>query len=640
MPSTKRGEPGPAALSKAALLVMVLTCWAGCFRQPDVNKMRCTKDCPKGTQCVRAKPTDEFGACRSIDAGLLTDGMVQDAGSKASDGGLGGSDGNADGSPSTGAGGASGQGGASSGMGGIGASSSVATPGGTTSLGGIGGTGNLGGTAGGGTSNLGGTPNPSAGTTSAGGTTPLGGTTSLGGLLSGGVSSKGGTTSSGGITGAGGTSSLLGGTTTTVSSTVPCTPKCDGKCGGPDSCNGTCPDNCSKPQTCGGGGVANVCGCKPQCEGKCGGDDGCNGLCRDNCQAPMTCGAVSPDICGCKPQCDGKCGGSDGCDSTCPNKCPAPQVCAGNGTPNKCETPPSCTEGSGATWTMVTKSASWPTNGGSTNCGMAYDSARDRVVYYLGQIFEWNPASNEWTSRMAETQPAFTSPAFVYDSERRKILLFGGNGQAGAGNETWEWDGTAGTWTRRTPSLAPPKTLDPYMAFDPVRARMVMVTSSNGNQQATWEWDGASWSEPLPAGGGTPNTIHQLHWDSVHERILGIVAGQASPEVWQWNPTNRTWTRLSFGCGPSSRSGEAVAYLPGRDQMVVFGGSEGSSLQDLWAWAPDGSSWRQYTQTSPWPGPHSGASFAYDSTRQRLVLFHGYGTSGFLDELWLLSFSP
>ena len=39
-----------------------------------------------------------------------------------------------------------------------------------------------------------------------------------------------------------------------------CTSDCTGRCGGSNDCAGTCPDNCVAPETCGGGGIPNVCG--------------------------------------------------------------------------------------------------------------------------------------------------------------------------------------------------------------------------------------------------------------------------------------------------------------------------------------------------------------------------------------------
>jgi hypothetical protein len=68
-----------------------------------------------------------------------------------------------------------------------------------------------------------------------------------------------------------------------ASVSVPCcTPVCDGRCGGPDSCGGSCPDRCASPDTCGGGGVPNVCGSPPD---RCGDgiDNDHNGICDDGC---------------------------------------------------------------------------------------------------------------------------------------------------------------------------------------------------------------------------------------------------------------------------------------------------------------------------------------------------------------------
>ncbi len=78
-----------------------------------------------------------------------------------------------------------------------------------------------------------------------------------------------------------------------------------------DACGGqlVCPTTCSAPQTCGGGGTANVCGCSPltqavACAGKnCGKvDDGCGAtLDCGSCGAgrPTCGGAGTANVCGC-----------------------------------------------------------------------------------------------------------------------------------------------------------------------------------------------------------------------------------------------------------------------------------------------------------------------------------------------------
>src|SRR5207253_6837 len=72
-----------------------------------------------------------------------------------------------------------------------------------------------------------------------------------------------------------------------------------------DNCGGTlnC-GTCTAPQTCGGGGVANVCGCTPTtCAANgwnCGTpSNGCGGtLSCGTCASGKRCGKVTPNVCG------------------------------------------------------------------------------------------------------------------------------------------------------------------------------------------------------------------------------------------------------------------------------------------------------------------------------------------------------
>lgn len=114
---------------------------------------------------------------------------------------------------------------------------------------------------------------------------------------------------------------------------------------------------CAAPNTCGGGGTANVCGCTPTtCSAQganCGTiPNGCGGtLDCGTCTAPQTCGGGGASHqCGCTPitQCPAgtNCGTvPDGCGGTvsCGGACPAPDTCGGGGTANVCGcTPKAC----------------------------------------------------------------------------------------------------------------------------------------------------------------------------------------------------------------------------------------------------------------------------------------------------------
>lgn len=138
---------------------------------------------------------------------------------------------------------------------------------------------------------------------------------------------------------------------------TPCTPKTcqqlgkncgqvsDG-CGKILDCGGTC----TLPQTCGGGGSANVCGCTPktclQLGKNCGTvANGCGGnLSCGTCVLPQTCsGGGTANVCGCTPT--GTCPVGSNCGTvpdncggnvSCGPSCLLPNTCGGGGTANVC----------------------------------------------------------------------------------------------------------------------------------------------------------------------------------------------------------------------------------------------------------------------------------------------------------------
>jgi hypothetical protein len=138
---------------------------------------------------------------------------------------------------------------------------------------------------------------------------------------------------------------------------TPCTPKTCAQLGKncgqvSDGCSTvlTCTPGCTGPQTCGGGGVANVCGCTPktcaQLGATCGSiGDGCGGtLSCGSCTAPQTCGGGgAANTCGCTPT--GMCPPGSNCgtvpngcggNTACGAACVSPNTCGGGGSANVC----------------------------------------------------------------------------------------------------------------------------------------------------------------------------------------------------------------------------------------------------------------------------------------------------------------
>jgi hypothetical protein len=227
---------------------------------------------------------------------------------------------------------------------------------------------------------------------------------------------------------------------------------------------------------------------------------------------------------------------------------------------------------------------------------MAYDSQRHRVVLFggwqggpnpvLGDTWEWD--GNQWIPRLsAHFPPARSGAAMAYDSQRSRTVLFGGDAgpyTPGLLSDTWEWDGT--DWTQRQ-VVSPPARWKPGMAYDSQRGRMVMFGGyggGGGDLRDTWEWDGTTWTQRTtnPNLGARERVV--MAFDSLRNRtvMFGGLAGALFiyDEVWEWDGNN--WTQVSYSPAPPPRMDSAGAFHVPRGRVTVFSGSNG--LADTWEW--------------------------------------------------------
>jgi hypothetical protein len=96
------------------------------------------------------------------------------------------------------------------------------------------------------------------------------------------------------------------------------------------------------------------------------------------------------------------------------------------------------------------------------------------------------------------------------------------------------------------------------------------------------------------------------------------------------SPVN--WEREAPSQSPSPRTWAASAYDSGRDRVVMFAGTNSTTnLGDTWEW--DGTTW---TQRSPAQSPPAlaGAAMAYDGALGTSVLFGGSSPSGVSSDTW------
>lgn len=319
----------------------------------------------------------------------------------------------------------------------------------------------------------------------------------------------------------------------------------------------------------------------------------------------------------------------------------------------------------GQRWVLLT-----PANSPSPRryASVVHDELRRRVVLFGGQTgtsssnetWEWDGTTWLLRATPGATPPRRWGHSLVWDAARQRTYLFSGAG-SGYLSDLWEWNGLA--WRQLQPASMPRRRLFGQFVYDPVRRVSVLfggTTNSGGSDEHlvdTWEWDGTTWTEkaaPFPAQYGT----NALAWDPVGRRVLLFRATQQTFELWAYDGT---WTQVTAPSLPRLRSA-SMALDPLRRRLVLVGDLETwewdgqrfsrivapdvpyPTLPVVWdplvasplAFGVDGRTpwhfadggWVTTAPVDAGPEIRTGASFTFDSARQRFVLFGGRQQSG------------
>lgn len=233
--------------------------------------------------------------------------------------------------------------------------------------------------------------------------------------------------------------------------------------------------------------------------------------------------------------------------------------------------------------------------------------------------------------------PGRYTHGLAYDTHRGVAVLFGGDSPTNSprANDTWEFNGT--NWIQVTPTQSPPgrANIDQALVYDSVRKRVVLFggLGASGYLSDTWEYNGATWMQIV---GQSPQKrdSHAMVFDS--QRGVTVLFGGYSSSGARLNDTweyTGTWHQVSTPQSPTGRYHHAMAYDAGRNRVVLFGGLDSSNtvLGDTWEY--DGTTWHAVTPAQSPPARHN-HSMAYDSRRGVVVLFGGENNSGLFTDTW------
>jgi hypothetical protein len=230
----------------------------------------------------------------------------------------------------------------------------------------------------------------------------------------------------------------------------------------------------------------------------------------------------------------------------------------------------------------------------------------------------------------------------AFDTRRQRVLSFGGinNRRAISDVRVLEKD----AWTTLGQHSDMPAA-EAGFVYDSRRDRFVAFGGTLGDGSAygdTWEFAGSTWTKVAtqspPARQG-----HAMVFDERRGRT--VIFGGTGPyqedqrpprlgDVWEFD--GRRWSAREFANGPGPRTSPGATYDSKRGVTIIFGGVDGSGfLGDLWAWT--GLEWRKLAgASSAGPAPRAMGQLAFDQRRDRVVLFGGRKgwPDGDLNDTW------
>jgi N-acetylneuraminic acid mutarotase len=269
----------------------------------------------------------------------------------------------------------------------------------------------------------------------------------------------------------------------------------------------------------------------------------------------------------------------------------------------------------------------------------------------LNDLWAYRPASNTWTllAPVGAMPPTRYGHTTVWDPTNNQMLVFGGATRLAGTitylNDLWAYQPGSNTWTQLNPTGTLPAVRQYHMAvWDAAGNRMLVYAGSNSSQSFgdLWAYSPGTnaWAQLPTIGFPNRGPGAVAAWDTVNNQLLVFGGSNFSSgsfyynELWAYRPATASWVSLApSGPLPPGRMYATAVWDSAHDQMLLFGGSASTNLNDLWAYRPHTNAWVQLTASGTLPAVRWLHAAAWDTANGQMLVFGGR-SGGDFNDLW------
>ncbi len=289
-----------------------------------------------------------------------------------------------------------------------------------------------------------------------------------------------------------------------------------------------------------------------------------------------------------------------------------------------------------------------------------YDPIRDRLVVFDGGAITALPLHGTpcWSPVIGSgPRPAWRYLSCVIrDPVRDRLVIYGGAGYPGGSNlfdDAWALPLAGGAWVqlRARQDMQELRRSGAKAVYDPIGDRMIITGGDDPFTEHIW-----TAPEDLALTLGTSPTLsilvypgwrasgHATVYDSRRQRIVSL-GGWGEPgyrtvpgAISLLPPLPATWQPLMPSDGtPRKRTYASALFDAPRDRFVLYGGLDNPphapwgrplSLGETWSWTPDG--WQLVAEAANGATPRDQSAAVLDPIRDRLIVFGGETSDGYL----------